>query len=330
MEEELISVIVPVYNVEQYLPRCLECISSQTYRNIEIILVDDGSTDKSGVICDEYASIDSRTRVIHQANTGLWAARNAGQDFARGKYLFFPDADDYFNEDTIRLLFVAINCGSGYDIAICRMQKTEKDDEDVTAPRFVQLSQINRDELFRNLFREKTEDTFSIFMWNKLFRRDIIKDLRSNPYPRTQDKDFMIRLFTRINNAILIENRLYYWFQHHDSLIHSSLNLYLHFLCRTRICYNNYISLPDECKCFDHYLLEELYSKMLFWRELSWNKPEKTNVCSECRSYYLDTQRAYGRCREIPLWKRVACLTLMRFPSLAHLVMRITGNSASD
>ena len=254
MEIELISVIVPVYNVDRYLPRCLESIARQTYQNIEIILVDDGSTDKSGDICDEYASKDSRARVIHQANTGLWAARNAGQESARGKYLFFPDADDYFNIDTIRLMFEAINSGSGYDIAICRMLKTENGDEDVSAPEFVQLSQINRDELFRNLFREKTEDPFSIFMWNKLFRRDIIKDLHSNPYPRTQDKDYMIRLFLRINKAILLENRLYYWFQHSGSLVQMASNQYLHFMCRTRICYNNHISLPEEGKRYDHYL----------------------------------------------------------------------------
>ncbi len=104
MEESLISVIVPVYNVEAYLPRCLDSIANQTYRNLDIILVDDGSTGGSGMLCDEYAARDSRVRVIHQSNKGLWAARNAGQDAANGDFLFFPDADDYFHYDMIRLM----------------------------------------------------------------------------------------------------------------------------------------------------------------------------------------------------------------------------------
>ena len=93
---ELVSVIVPVYNIEDYLPRCLACIEMQTYRNLEIILVDDGSTDGSGRICDEFAAKDSRVRVIHHPeNIGLWAARNTGQDAATGDYLWFPDGADY-------------------------------------------------------------------------------------------------------------------------------------------------------------------------------------------------------------------------------------------
>ncbi|MDR3314701.1 MAG: glycosyltransferase, partial [Oscillospiraceae bacterium] len=91
----LISVIVPVYNVEPYLPKCLDSIVSQTYANLEIILVDDGSTDASGSICDAYAAKDERVRVIHQANGGVAAARNAGLDAAVGEYIQFVDSDDW-------------------------------------------------------------------------------------------------------------------------------------------------------------------------------------------------------------------------------------------
>ena len=122
--EPLVSVIVPVYNVVEYLPLCLRSISEQTYRNLEIILVDDGSTDGSGAICDEFALNDSRAKVIHQPNSGLWAARNAGHEAANGEYLFFPDADDYFSPDLISLLFKAINSGNGCNLAICRMKMT--------------------------------------------------------------------------------------------------------------------------------------------------------------------------------------------------------------
>ena len=95
MEDKLISVIVPVYNIEKYLRRSINSIINQTYSNLEIILVDDGSTDESGKICDEYANIDSRIKVIHKKNGGQASAINLGLDIAKGDYIGFSDRDDY-------------------------------------------------------------------------------------------------------------------------------------------------------------------------------------------------------------------------------------------
>ena len=96
-ERPLISVIVPIYGVEKYLEQCLDSILNQTYRQLEIILIDDGSTDRCGEICDRYASRDSRIKVIHQTNQGLSAARNVGMDMATGEYISFIDSDDYID-----------------------------------------------------------------------------------------------------------------------------------------------------------------------------------------------------------------------------------------
>ena len=93
--EKLVSVIVAVYNIEEYLPRCVDSILAQTYRNLEIILVDDGSKDQSGSICDSYAEKDRRIKVIHKKNGGLSDARNAGMDAATGEYIGFVDGDDW-------------------------------------------------------------------------------------------------------------------------------------------------------------------------------------------------------------------------------------------
>lgn len=95
---ELVSVVVPIYKVEQYLDRCVNSILNQTYKNIEIILVDDGSPDLCGRMCDEFKERDSRIKVIHQSNQGLSAARNSGLSIAGGKYILFIDSDDYINE----------------------------------------------------------------------------------------------------------------------------------------------------------------------------------------------------------------------------------------
>ena len=103
--EDLISVIIPVYNVELYLRRCIDSVIKQTYKNLEIILVDDGSTDKSGEICDEYASLDNRISVIHKENGGLSSARNAGLKNAHGEYFGFVDSDDAIVEDMYEYLY---------------------------------------------------------------------------------------------------------------------------------------------------------------------------------------------------------------------------------
>ena len=106
-QPHLISVIVPVYNVEKYLRQCLDSIINQTYRNLEIILVDDGSTDSSGIICDEYAQIDARIKVIHKENGGLSSARNAGLDVCTsgGDFIAFVDSDDWLEPDMYERLY---------------------------------------------------------------------------------------------------------------------------------------------------------------------------------------------------------------------------------
>ena len=115
---ELVSVIVPVYNAESVLPKTLSCIADQTYRNLEIILVDDGSTDSSGAICDRFAETDGRCKVIHKANGGQGSAKNAGLTIASGEFLFFPDSDDIFSRDMVRILYEAVSKDPEYDLAI--------------------------------------------------------------------------------------------------------------------------------------------------------------------------------------------------------------------
>ena len=106
MEKPLISVIVPVYNVKQYLRRCVDSILKQTYENIEIVLIDDGSTDESGAICDRYAQKDVRVKVIHKENGGVSSARNEGLKYIKGKYVNFLDSDDKLSENTLEEVYL--------------------------------------------------------------------------------------------------------------------------------------------------------------------------------------------------------------------------------
>lgn len=326
--EPLISVIVPVYNVMEYLPLCLRSISEQTYRNLEIILVDDGSTDGSGDLCDEFAFNDSRARVIHQTNTGLWAARNTGHEVANGEFLFFPDADDFFSLDLISSLYKAINSGNGYNLAICRMQMTSTSASFEVIPSLeeIRLTEKSQDDLFEDLLGREGENQYAVFMWNKLFRASFVKDFRTNNYARSQDKDYMIRLFFKLDKAVLVENKLYYWVQHQGSLSHEQVAWYLFHECRARICYSNLMNIPEEGRRFYHYLLDELYVRMLFWMSLAWDKPERNAVVLECADMFNNTKQDYQRCREIPLWKRVVCSHLMSHPHFAYWLRRVSNN----
>ena len=169
---ELVSVIVSIYNIEAYLPRCLESLKAQSYTNLEIILVDDGSTDSSGKICDEYAVSDSRARVIHHDhNIGLWAARNTGQDAATGEYLWFPDGDDYFHRDIVKVMYEAINLntdsGEKYDVAFIGCKQTSRLDEDVMAEMHPIFIEKTLDEVMEAFIRP-TDDFTGRNIWNKL------------------------------------------------------------------------------------------------------------------------------------------------------------------
>lgn len=124
MKEDLISIIVPVYKVENYLSKCLDSMICQTYKNIEIILVDDGSPDNSGKICDDYAKKDSRIKVIHKENGGLSDARNAGLKIATGKYIGFVDSDDYISVEMYEKLYNQAKKEDA-DIACCNYYRVK-------------------------------------------------------------------------------------------------------------------------------------------------------------------------------------------------------------
>lgn len=170
MDEVLISVVVPVYNVEHYLKKCVDSICHQTYRNLEIILVDDGSTDCSGSLCDEFATSDSRIRVIHKSNGGLSDARNAGMGLASGEWWMFVDSDDYIAPDTVETLLRAA-VENHCEIAVCNMMRIYEDgaQEPFYCP-------VTEPTIWAGEQRFETLRQPSVC--NKLFRADLFKELR--------------------------------------------------------------------------------------------------------------------------------------------------------
>ncbi len=175
MENDLISVIIPIYNVEKYLSKCIESVINQTYKNIEIILVDDGSPDNCGKICDEYAKIDSRIKVIHKKNGGISDTRNIGIDNSNGKYITFIDSDDYVTNDYIEYLYYILK-EEKVDISCCNFEliydnnkKIEVNDE---KEKIFCYSQI---EALKELLYQKNIDNS---IWGKLYKKEKFDNIR--------------------------------------------------------------------------------------------------------------------------------------------------------
>ena len=200
----LISIIVPVYKSELYMVRCLDSIVHQTYRNLEIILVDDGSPDKCGEICDEYASRDGRIKVIHQENRGVSAARNAGLDIASGEYVGFVDSDDYIDLTMFEELLNAIKSTSA-DMAICDFTRILKT-----------TSEPNDKPLDSSMTTEKIKeliitDDYPSYFWNKLFAYPVLKNKRFPVGRVFEDYALLPVLLSEIQKICVIENRAYFY-----------------------------------------------------------------------------------------------------------------------
>ena len=310
--EELVSVIVPVYNTEAYLPRCLECISNQTYKNLEIILVDDGSTDSSGRLCDEYSAKDPRARVIHHPkNTGLWAARNTGQDAATGEYLWFPDADDFFHKDIIRIMHEAINQtgsdGKKYDLAIVGGEQTERMEEDIDSKVEPGTFEVTTDELLSSITWRKSikQTVIPTTMWNKLFRVQLITDVQSNDYRYAQDIDFNLRVFLKEPKTVCVGNVLYWWFQWPLSAMHQSDYYSVRSKCQIQFSFNIFKSLQGNELRFRHFFLDIICNWMPLQLELARGTEGAKEVKSECRQIFRTTWYQYLFYSERPLYKRI-------------------------
>ena len=165
---QLISILVPVYNVANYLPRCLDSIRNQTYQNLEIVLVDDGSTDTSGAICDAYAKKDSRIHVIHQVNQGRSMARNIGIEASTGDYVLFVDSDDWIEKDMVEYLYQKIK-DTGAEISLCGYANI--DEKNIKTNVTYKEQVLSGEQMLEELCRD---DKIKNYLWNQLIERRLL------------------------------------------------------------------------------------------------------------------------------------------------------------
>lgn len=212
MEKELISVIVPIYKVEKYLEECILSIVNQTYKNLEIILIDDGSPDKCGSMCNEYAKKDKRIKVIHKENKGISSARNLGIEMATGEYIFFVDSDDYLFKTSIEKLYKDI-IEYDADISIGGVQ----DSITIYNPPKVKkvVDKIDGLKLFF------TEKIFKCTVWAKLYKRSLIENERFDEEKKlVEDFDFSYRILKKSSKTVInTYERVYFYRIREDSLM---------------------------------------------------------------------------------------------------------------
>lgn len=202
----LISIIVPIYKVEKYLKRCVESLRAQTWENLEIILVDDGSPDGCPAICDAYAAKDGRIQVIHQKNAGLSGARNAGIDIAEGEYLAFVDSDDYIAPDFIQSMYEVLQ-KTGCAIAQCRFAYVQG--EAFRADENQSLYVYKGESLMEQLYGPEDEATYFVVAWNKLYRRDLFSEIRYPVGRIHEDEATTYRLFHQGKTLAFLDRALY-------------------------------------------------------------------------------------------------------------------------
>lgn len=222
-QKPLISVVVPVYNVEKYLNKCLDSIIGQTYKNLEIILVDDGSTDDSGAICDVYREKDSRVIVVHQKNQGLSGARNTGIHMANGELLGFVDSDDYIVENMYeRLLDVLLK--NDAQISICDCECIMEVGEEIIHQEYPKLKTevLNKEQTLQRL------DGFSypywkyVTAWNKLYRKHLFDEICYPVGKKNEDEFIAHSLFAKAECVTVISEPLYKYVQRADSIMGGS------------------------------------------------------------------------------------------------------------
>ncbi|MBO5935009.1 MAG: glycosyltransferase family 2 protein [Clostridia bacterium] len=255
----LISVILPVYNVEKCIQRCLDSVANQSYKNLEIILVDDGSTDNSGKICDEYQANDNRIKVIHKKNAGVSAARNTGLEQSTGEYYCFIDSDDNIAENYIEVLYNAI-AEHDADISCCSFTYLYPDNTT-----YCPLGK-DKDENF--VCTEKGADVLKNMLYGKsnympacfckLFNRKKTGNISFPPYKIGEDFLAALDYFNNAEKVVYTNKPLYYYFQNNESVMHSNNpeKLYDRVLSAD-IIYNKAVDInPLLKKAASHYLME--------------------------------------------------------------------------
>ena len=317
----MISVIVPIYNVEKYLRACVESILASTYEDFEVLLIDDGSPDGAGLICDEFASRDHRVQVIHKQNAGVSEARNSGLRAAKGDYIMYVDGDDVIHPRMMEVLVEAIESGD-YDFAMINGVQVKEDEYqermanlnvDTSSRRVVDQSYCIR----RLLDVSRYAFQFHV-LWNKLIKRSLIDGVY---FKNTGGEDFEWnnRMFLRTRQGIIVNTELYYYIQHGDSMTHSGVNpTYIDRIRSYHLCLQE---MPENKPAYQAQCLKAMYSMLLGVRYAARNT-EYYSDAKQCASEIYHKTKNQLMKSELSWMRKLRILCFYHAPWLYSLVIK--------
>lgn len=320
---DLVSVIIPIYKAEQYLDHCISSVVNQTYSNLEIILVDDGSPDHCPLLCDVWAAKDNRIRVIHQENAGLSAARNAGLDIASGKFVFLLDSDDYIASFAIERLLISINENNA-DIAICDFSQGDEIDylfenDFHTAPEIIS----NSTALLRIYANDKKALQYGAACF-KLYRQELFKEISFPVGKLFEDIYTTHKLIFRAHKIVVVDIPLYYYYQHPSSIMNSAFNIkkldYLQALVE-RVDFFNTYNLAELSQIAYDELLHSLIWEYSRTRDILHSHEGMNYVTKLFRENY---RKGYAN-RRYPKEGKIFLSVFNRNPELIILYWKICG-----
>ena len=215
-EKALISIIIPVYKVEKYLEKCIQSVINQTYENLQIILVDDGSPDNCGKICDEYAKKDHRIEVIHKSNGGLSDARNKGLEIAKGEYIGFVDSDDYIEADMYEVLYNLLKQYNA-DVSICNFY-TVSQEKIAIKNADNGIKEYNRIEILKEILLDNNIQSYA---WNKLYKKELFNEIKYPVGKKYEDIGTTFYLLEKCNKVVVTGKPEYYYINRQDSIVNN-------------------------------------------------------------------------------------------------------------
>ena len=319
----LVSVIVPIYNVEEYLKECIDSIIGQTYRHLEIILVDDGSPDRCGKVCDEYALSDGRVRVIHQSNRGLSAARNAGLEMATGEFISFIDSDDYLDKHFYARLLEAFEGHPEVGITACMIYRDEqgriissKSSWHMDTPTIYSYEHCCEGAILGKL---------PVAVWNKLYRAELIGKLRFKEGRIVEDVLYMYDLSLEVKkqqmSLLQIPDYLYYYRIREGSICHCDVPILPESIrCRMEIAQASRAVNPD----FSRKISMMVNRKILVFNiQMESNKEWKRRYASSFRPLLKQVPIKEIFVYDVGLRYKLALLVIRVFPRLYPVLRRM-------
>lgn len=304
--EELVSIIVPIYKVEKYIHKCIDSIINQTYKKIEIILIDDGSPDNCGKICDDYAKKDSRITVLHKENGGLSDARNAGINIAKGEYLTFIDSDDYVSEDYVKFLVDLIKEYDA-DMSVCKhtIMCNKKEIDKGTKKMYLEGPK-------KILEMSLYSDDFDISSWAKLYKKELFNDIRFPKGRLFEDSATTYKLVDLCNKIAFKSESKYFYVIREDSITNKAFDARKFDLIRSTEEMVNYIEkkYPDLHKGCRRRLMYSYLSTLMNLAEANKNTDNYENYKNELLAYIKKNRKEVLKDKRVPKRDKFALYSL--------------------